>query len=123
MQLDTFTTWITNVRVVNKDLVTIPVNVKTDSILITEGAVTQINEAENSLLLYPNPIKEYFYIKTEIKSQLEFRVHDSMGRLVYEEINSFARATKIDVNAWSRGLYVLELRGGDFYEQRKILVY
>jgi phosphate transport system substrate-binding protein len=60
-----------------------------------------------TLLIYPNPVKDYLYIKyNEVVK--EVKIYNQMGQLV---LSAFDVMEKTDVSALSAGLYVLRCDG------------
>jgi hypothetical protein len=123
LQVDTFFVWFSKVEVVNKDYVPVPVNIVTDSVLIAEGLITYLDERQKGLLLYPNPIRDHFFVKTDASAEKILKVYNAFGSIVYTSAGDFSEGQRLDISHWPAGVYVIELQGQKSYEQRKILVY
>jgi hypothetical protein len=68
------------------------------------------------IVLYPNPTSGWVYLKVETGSlaQLDIRVFDLRGALVYEAQERVLQdEIAIDARNWSNGVYLIELRSGD----------
>lgn len=64
------------------------------------------------LEVYPNPSKNFFQLKTNLKGSLNINVYSLNGQLVYSEKNNLNPNIKIDVSAWNSGLYIVEVTNG-----------
>ena len=72
----------------------------------------------NSIKIYPNPIKDFFFIKTE-SNIIELSICNIKGQLLYnikEKINS-----KIDVSFLKSGIYILIIEGRKFKITKQII--
>ena len=123
LQVDTFFVWCSKVEVVNKDYVPVPVNIVTDSVLIAEGLITYLDERQKGLLLYPNPIRDYFFVKTDASAEKILKVYNAFGSIVYTSAGDFSEGQRLDISDSPAGVDVIELQGQKSYEERKILVY
>jgi hypothetical protein len=81
-----------------------PSNV-TECKVITDISNT-INLSNNSLLIYPNPIKGEFFIHFDYKEKYIITIYDLNGKLIIEETN-FNSPLKIKL--MNKGLYVLTI--------------
>ncbi len=70
--------------------------------------------------IYPNPSKETLYIDQMSAENVSVRIYDSNGTLILEDEAN--KTYKIDVSAWQRGLYFLQLNEGGVVRNRKIVV-
>ncbi len=90
-------------------------------VAITELGIDAPNTAE-AYELYPNPTSGVITIKANLRADLDLiEVFDMTGRLM----NSFVpagRVTRIDLSAYPKGLYVIELRGRAARTQAKVKV-
>lgn len=66
----------------------------------------------NSLIVYPNPVKDKLYLKASNSNFNQLEVLNSMGELVFEK-NKGNVGLKIDVQNLSPGLYFVRLYDGD----------
>ncbi len=66
----------------------------------------------NATSIYPNPVKDHFYISSPLKiSHVE--IFDALGKLVYSIANSTDGITEINSNQLSNGLYFVKLWSED----------
>jgi len=94
----------------------------------TSSAFTKYsNSATSSILLYPNPVKDFFYIQLLENKKLSNAVatlFSSEGRIVktikYETFNN-AELYKIDSSELSDGIYFLEIKANNFISRSKII--
>lgn len=74
----------------------------------------------NSILVYPNPSKDYIYIQNKHKESRikRVRIFSSNGRLIYNE----KLHSRIDISNFSKGIYLLnvELDGGEILHYKII---
>ena len=75
---------------------------------------------ENNLVFIPNPVKDYFIIKTNINRKInEVNIFNLNGSLVLKVSNSEI----INVEKLHQGIYIVECRFGDIILRKKIIVY
>ncbi len=77
------------------------------------------NQKETShIKLYPNPIKNYFFIETETKVELE--IYNELGQLVFK--NNFEMGKhELRLTELPNGLYFVKARKGDSYDIIKMV--
>jgi len=70
----------------------------------------EFSEAENNLIIVPNPAKNYFEIQFSGKqfTSFELKVYDTAGKLIYEN-NHQEISHKIDTSSLKNGTYLLEI--------------
>ena len=94
----------------------------------TSSAFTKYsNSSANSIMLYPNPVKDFFYVQLLENKKLSNAVatlYSSDGRTVktinYQNLNS-AELYKIDSSELTDGIYFLEIKADNFISQSKII--
>ncbi len=60
-------------------------------------------------ILYPNPVKSMLYFESSKMNVLSTQVFDSTGKMIFENSNSGAFLTNIDIEHLSTGVYVVKL--------------
>jgi hypothetical protein len=76
------------------------------------------NATANNIVLYPNPAKNYFYLKNFVADNKNFiRVYDMMGRLV---LTSYSNETNI--SGLSNGSYSVEINTNNQQVFKKLLI-
>ena len=82
----------------------------------------EFSEAENNLIIAPNPAKNYFEIQFSNCSfeTFELKVYDAAGKLVYEN-NCQEPSNKIDTSSWDNGIYLLEIATEEGTLRKKLL--
>ncbi|MGB0391275.1 MAG: CotH kinase family protein [Salibacteraceae bacterium] len=75
-------------------------------------SVEDINEVEN-LELFPNPASEQITLKWNTETDLEIKILDSKGVLVYQNNPIYSNSLNIDVGSWSTGIYHLIITGSN----------
>jgi len=85
------------------------------------------NSSANSIMLYPNPVKDFFYVQLLENKKLSNAVatlYSSDGRTVktinYQNLNS-AELYKIDSSELTDGIYFLEIKADNFISRSKII--
>lgn len=82
----------------------------------------EFSDAENYLIIAPNPAKNYFEIQFSGKrfTTFELKIYDASGKLVYE--NSHQEIFhKIDTSSWNNGIYLLEITTKEGTLRKKLL--
>lgn len=57
--------------------------------------------------IYPNPVKDYFYIDTE-SQYVDVNIHDIFGKLVFTQ-QGIMNGESVNINALSDGIYIVEI--------------
>ena len=80
--------------------------------------LTEINE--NSFVVFPNPSNGEFQIQSFSSERLDFRIHDTSGRLIFTD--QFANSIDIQLDL-SPGLYhmTFETLGGDRVQKKMVI--
>jgi hypothetical protein len=88
-----------------------------DNVLNTEGAL----EIENSISVYPNPVKEIIYINTTSNiNLLDYKLSNTIGQVVL--LNEFTNNKNIDVSLLTNGVYFLSLNTDKGKLVKKIII-
>jgi hypothetical protein len=84
-----------------------------------------INSEEPKVLIYPNPAESALNIITNLEGQFDLKILDLRGQVVYQKScdNSTTEFIhKIDVSAFSRGIFFLKLTGNTTFAVKKIIL-
>ncbi len=98
-------------------------NLYLDNVLIYNGdRPLGINSNQKSKFqVYPNPTENIFTIKFEsFNASTSVQLLDLSGRLV-RKVNISSTAEDIDITDLNSGIYLIEVRQGDWIERRKIV--
>lgn len=98
-------------------------NVRGDSTIrvtfkLTDG-VRHI-DLERSVLIYPNPAKEMFTVKTEATFQL-CEITNMLGQLLYS-VSIPETEFQVDVSSFNAGIYLIRLSGSNGVVTKKIVI-
>ncbi|MCH8904195.1 MAG: T9SS type A sorting domain-containing protein [Bacteroidetes bacterium] len=82
-----------------------------------------IYQNELDVKLFPNPAGEviYFTLQGQIEQELDLRIYDIDGILVYENIHSLSNVNAIDISSLSRGIYFLKVTNGNQLNIQKFI--
>ena len=70
-----------------------------------------VRESSEAVDLYPNPVKDYLYVRTSEEASADIKVISSLGRIVFEEaisISPFTPAT-VDMRNMAGGIYTVQV--------------
>lgn len=70
-----------------------------------------VRESSEAVDLYPNPVKDYLYVRTSETASADLKVISSLGRIVFEEalsISPFTPAT-VDMRKMAGGIYTVQV--------------
>lgn len=90
--------------------------------------ITAVNSLRvEKLNLYPNPSKGMFKLQFDLpeKGQTEVKVYNAAGRTIYEyELGNFSGdfSDEVDISQNGTGTYYLQIRQGDKYAAKKIVL-
>ncbi|HCT31525.1 MAG TPA: hypothetical protein DIW31_12550 [Bacteroidales bacterium] len=95
-----------------------------DDVRIETNPPTGVNEiSSNDIILYPNPNKGLFKLKTsKAYKTLLIEVHDICGKLVYKQILSNSNEATIELNNKSKGLYIVTINADNETLKQKIII-
>ncbi len=90
--------------------------------------VTSINEAgiEKHFSVFPNPVSDVLNIEMNQSQTDDYKliIYNSLGQLSFSQ--NILPATKhkidIDVSAWAKGLYIINIIGTEFTDSQKIII-
>lgn len=88
-----------------------------DNVCVSQGlmgcpSANGVDNLENhEVLLFPNPGSDHLHV-VRSRANSEAVIHDAIGRLVWSGIVGQGRWT-LDVRAWARGYYVLNMWSGE----------
>ncbi|MBT3208976.1 MAG: T9SS type A sorting domain-containing protein [Bacteroidetes bacterium] len=66
------------------------------------------NSIENSISIFPNPVKEKLFINSEIAEIEKIDIYNSIGKLIYTEINK-SKNIELDVSKYPTGVYFVRI--------------
>ncbi len=90
--------------------------------LVDGSPIAIAQRASPSFTLYPNPIKDIFYVDIESTSELvELTVLDVQGRILQQQQTKGQQRLAISLAAQPAGVYFLRLKQGDQVWQEKLL--
>ena len=75
-----------------------------------------------SLVVYPNPASEKVMIEFEDNLDGQLFVYDLNGKVVYNEVEKFARHTEIDVRTWTPGIYLVKVKARNKMVSKKLVI-
>ncbi|CAA7392825.1 M36 family metallopeptidase [Chryseobacterium fistulae] len=85
----------------------------------------EVKTVKNTILIYPNPVKNEFFIEFPSKAtgRFDVEVYDMSGKLVLSEGRVFPSVKKpISTDTLSNGVYVVRVKGLGFDSQSKIII-
>jgi plastocyanin len=91
--------------------------------IIVNELQTTVNELEAlSVLIYPNPVSNSLTINLADLTGVDtiIKLYDSSGKLVFEKKSS--STLQVDVSAYAKGLYTLELSNSDKVLRTQVVV-
>jgi len=85
-----------------------------DSLPVGSGAVglNEIPRKEKGILLYPNPVRQFFTLETQATALSDFQLFNVMGQQFPLQAEKAANGFRFDAQHLPKGLYILQL-GGD----------
>ncbi len=66
------------------------------------------NSLENSISIFPNPVKEKLFINSEIAEIEKVDIYNSIGKLIYSERNK-SKNIELDVSKYPMGVYFIRV--------------
>jgi len=88
----------------------------------TTEEISEIN-ANKSLSIYPNPAKETVTIGTNhiVNERCMITIYNMLGDVIFtEKLNQ--TKTQLDIRNFSKGIYMIEIKGDDWSEKEKLVV-
>lgn len=80
------------------------------------------NEGSGFTLL-ENPVSNFIYLKSNVESEISFKLYNSLGKLVdYNQVTQSGEQFKIGVQGLPKGLYYLECTSGTVQETLKVVL-
>ena len=70
-----------------------------------------VRESSEAVDLYPNPVKDYLYVRTSEEASADIKVISSLGKIVFEQalsISPFTPAT-VDMRDMAGGIYTVKV--------------
>lgn len=88
-----------------------------DSLMYT--AVKELNK-EFIFSVFPNPTKDFVFIKTNSTNEFSVKVSDVSGKVIYQKGNCFG-FEKIDLSEFSSGVYLLAISSNNISTKVKCI--
>lgn len=82
-------------------------------------SIEENNDLNSSVLLYPNPTSGMFTIKNENNESFELTVFDTKGKVLIQK--TITGTETVDLNNFTQGQYLVELKGNSNQITRKII--
>ena len=79
--------------------------------------VSEFEELE--VLIYPNPVDDYFNVEIKSEEDFTFKLLDARGRVLSQDL--FKKSIQIDRKYISPGVYFIHLNSDSNIIQRKII--
>lgn len=95
---------------------------------VTGTATGIISMQEEDLItsIYPNPATRQLNVELKMKENapLQMKLRDVQGKIVWSQEYKYAEELKlkIDISSFSKGLYLLEVQQGTYFNSEKIVV-
>jgi choice-of-anchor B domain-containing protein len=88
--------------------------------------VHDVNSLENPVTVYPNPFSTGMNVSITVKQPQNavYEITDIAGRIIYtqeEQLQTGTNEVKIDTRNFSKGIYIMSVKGNDFLSTRKIV--
>lgn len=88
----------------------------------TTEDIGEIN-ANKSLSIYPNPAKETVNISTNhpVNERCMITIYNMLGDVIFTD-KLYQTKTQIDIRNFSKGIYMIEIKGDDWSEKEKLVI-
>jgi len=109
---------------IGENIVTITINDESGNIVNVDAVVTVyeysgISETNNEIKIYPNPAGDYLFVETRFNNS-EIKISGISGRILYKTKTN-ERKTKINLNNYPKGIYIIETKNGKDLFYKKIV--
>lgn len=95
---------------------------KTDYITVQSNTVINENKLRKRIEIYPVPAKDYLFIGYENNKNINVKIYNLLGELVYEKEKSTVNKNKIDLSDLYNGIYFVKLQTDNKIITRKIII-
>jgi hypothetical protein len=100
-----------------------------DDVCVTKDSSTcniisnlkEVNYVNNETNIYPNPVNEILYFKSENNIFLKVELYNYSGKLIYSKVNPQNRS--INFSNYSNGIYFIKLIENDNFITKKVIKY
>lgn len=82
-------------------------------LMFTTVSGIQESAKENCISIYPNPTKNYFYIKNESGDNMDIAIYSVSGTEL-ANLQKISPSQSIDVSALPKGMYLVKVNGQTF---------
>jgi len=110
--LTIFASYLSNVLINVSDSIKLTINFNKGSFIkfkITGVVYVGIDELQNNIELYPNPVSDYLYISSKMEENAVISVFNLNGQKIFESTQK-NRFSIIDVSSLSNGTYLLRYK-------------
>lgn len=95
----------------------------TDCAEINNVGLENGNTDDNYLIIYPNPASGILFLEMNELKELEVKIFDGLGKIVYSKSVSDISKMEIDISTLAPGQYYISLSNGVIHNSQKIVVY
>ena len=88
-----------------------------DLSITSESGLKEVNNKDNSFVIYPNPTKGEF--RLNVKSQVEVSVYNQLGQVV---VNPMTYTPNQTIKIKKNGVYFVRVNDGNGYKTKKLIV-
>lgn len=85
------------------------------------SSVGELNQNNNSLLVFPNPSNGIFTIKSE-EEITTIEIYNVLGEKVRSSSGNGSKKTEIDLSNQSKGIYFVQIKSGDKIYSQKVVI-
>jgi len=85
------------------------------------NAINILEETENTIVLFPNPVNEEFKISLQNAENTQIEIIDLQGRILQKQISSNANELNVNVTQLTKGLYLCKINNGKTTKTIKFL--
>lgn len=87
------------------------------------SSIANVNQDINSLIVYPNPAKDYFTLSINNNNNATINIIDYSGRIIYSTIlPKNQNIIKINTNNIEKGVYIINVISGDNTFSKKLVI-
>lgn len=79
------------------------------SITITATGLYQVSTQTQRVWIFPNPVENMLFVNIPFR-EYTFRVFDVSGKLLFEKTNEKSELHELDVKAWNKGVYLMQIQ-------------
>ena len=95
----------------------------TNCIDVSNVGLNEERDIENTFLIYPNPASNVLIIEMEKHKELEIKIFDDLGKLVYAASASDINVLEINIASFASGQYIINLTNDLVEISKKIVIH